>query len=1205
MLGWLKKLKGAKSIQNAAGLPENLVKLLALDFEKLASVKSDLPERVLCYLLDVTDENVLSALRRSNGCGKALDMICHNCSSILDSDRETPRARFFEQAAIPDHEFFLRLAQVYDAASCSSPRSVDGRYLPAWVEVFLLEATRFTPHCFPPRYINTALGADVMERMLVAGGLEPDLLVRTALIPRQDDWGHSVPKLCSVLDGFGDSILRYPNVVHEALNQSDHKQRVYALELLNELRVPGGLFVNAIVDQAVSSSASVRRAAYLTVMRSPDVFVPLLNTKLTSGKPGERAQAARLLYSLLGDQARELLRQRMECETSTRVREEIEAILRSAENNDSNSTPPELALPPLEPVDPIAPLPDSAYSALKAILPAKFGRREFQMVQGLSKRSGSYEECHESRVNVDCREHEQVCKRAMEFVRIPDVRLIHVFRLLVLLGWVWRDRHIPSTTYSFDDCVREFGKFHGCRVSLRDMALVYSAVGLDPDGIGWRRLHGYWHCYVWDADLTWPYFAERPHILQQVLDSQSNILKFEAYEMPEVRRRAFEVLAMFPQIPGQLVAALWDVALGESKTESPLAKKCLENVSDKETVLTQALKNSKQAARAAAATWLAELGATSAVPAIKTALAKEKQDLARVAMMNALETLGVPLDDFLNLEQLTNDAENGLGKGVPSSLDWFPFDQLPAVRWRQNGLEVPSSVVKWWICQHCKLNSPEPGALIIRHCSLLRQEDREALGSFILDAWISQDTKPTYTREQAERLARQQAPQWASYYPNRSADSLFRLCLKSLLDECQGSAIKEKGILALVAACGGSKLVPMAERYVRRWYGLRAAQCKALIRMLGWIEDKSATQLLLAIATRFRTKGIQEEADRCVKALAERNGWTSDELADRTIPTAGFDDGPELLLDYGNRTFTATLDRDHKLVLKNENGEVINSLPESRVSDDAEMVKATKDRMSLVRKELKSVLKVQKQRLYEAMCTQRTWRFEDWDVYLNRHPIARHYCQSLVWVACEDKQAERRFRPLDDGTLTDHGDEEVKLTPDAIVRVAHSLNTPECERAAWLQHYRDYEVAPLFDQFTKPVYSLPENLREESELIDFRGHMIEAFKLRNRALSLGYTRGKAQDKGYFYEYIKRLPGIGLEAIIEFSGNQLPEENVTVALCGLWFRKVFVDNGYWSMRVRHELLGDVPGVLLGECWNDMRIIAGEGTGFDKDWETKVG
>jgi hypothetical protein len=33
------------------------------------------------------------------------------------------------------------------------------------------------------------------------------------------------------------------------------------------------------------------------------------------------------------------------------------------------------------------------------------------------------------------------------------------------------------------------------------------------------------------------------------------------------------------------------------------------------------------------------------------------------------------------------------------------------------------------------------------------------------------------------------------------------------------------------------------------------------------------------------------------------------------------------------------------------------------------------------------------------------------------------------------------------------------------------------------------------------------------------------------------------------------------------------------------------------------LGKVPKVLLSECYHDARIIAGEGTGFDPDWEKK--
>jgi hypothetical protein len=39
-----------------------------------------------------------------------------------------------------------------------------------------------------------------------------------------------------------------------------------------------------------------------------------------------------------------------------------------------------------------------------------------------------------------------------------------------------------------------------------------------------------------------------------------------------------------------------------------------------------------------------------------------------------------------------------------------------------------------------------------------------------------------------------------------------------------------------------------------------------------------------------------------VRELAERKGWTIDELADRTIPSAGFGDDGELELSYGPRS---------------------------------------------------------------------------------------------------------------------------------------------------------------------------------------------------------------------------------------------------------------------------------------------------------------
>jgi hypothetical protein len=116
--------------------------------------------------------------------------------------------------------------------------------------------------------------------------------------------------------------------------------------------------------------------------------------------------------------------------------------------------------------------------------------------------------------------------------------------------------------------------------------------------------------------------------------------------------------------------------------------------------------------------------------------------------------------------------------------------------------------------------------------------------------------------------------------------------------------------------------------------------------------------------------------------------------------------------------------------------------------------------------------------------------------------------------------------------------------------------------------------------------------------------MLEAFKLRGRATKLGYTRGQAQDGGWFLDYHKRFPTLGIEAVLDFTGNSLPEENRTVALTGFHFERV-AGEGEPAFGGHKMSLGEVPAVLLSECWNDVRQIAAEGTGFDPDWEKKCG
>ena len=584
-----------------------------------------------------------------------------------------------------------------------------------------------------------------------------------------------------------------------------------------------------------------------------------------------------------------------------------------------------------------------------------------------------------------------------------------------------------------------------------------------------------------------------------------------------------------------------------------------------------------------------------------------------IAMMDALAKLGVATDAFLNREELLQMSIRDLAKGIPDDLVWFPFDQLPKLHWQDSGANIAPEILRNWIVQNHRRKNPEPGALLRRYCSLIRKEDREALGQFVLDAWIRWDTTPI-SHEEAESLAQSiaqsmlhtgnylagRAGPGVTPRPVKTLEEYYAACLPNMLVRPKGSGIGGKGVLAISAACAGAATGPIVQSYLKQWYGTRAAQCRALLQMLSWVEHPVATQVLLATASRFRTRSIQDEAGRQVQALSERKGWTPDELSDRTIPSAGLDDRGTLVLDYGPRQFIARLDSQLALVFLDSEGNKLKSLPEPRRDDDAEQAALSKKLFSNARKELKGILTMQRDRLYEAMCTQRSWRFSEWDEYLNRHPIVRHFTPCLVWAEMAGESPRQLFRPLSDGSLTDLNDEGVQIAPDAMVRIAHQTMLSESDAQSWSTHLSDYRIVPLFRQFGLYPFKLSEEQAQEATLTDFEGYVVETFKLRGRAAKLGYLRGATQDGGWFYEYRKRFSGIGLEAVIEFTGNRLPEENRKVALKSLSFSQIATGQNA-QMNI---LLGDVPAVLLSECRNDFRAFADDGPGFDPKWPALV-
>ncbi|MFC0682604.1 DUF4132 domain-containing protein [Lysobacter korlensis] len=1243
MLKWIEKFIGGASVEIPEGLPETWTKelstLLAEVDETRKGARSGLRRDMLSYVLHGEPWSVLGEVAQVSNLATRLRLISggsgdrHGAPALYDAFDEVPT------------ETMLRWAKLLVASAGASANGnlaswgfvFEGGI--RWPEALLMHATgRHLNAWYGSPEASDKLSAFGVEQMLIADGLAPSALLVSAFATPISNYGPTQRlSMVTQLRGYADALERHHEVLRPLLLQPVAAQRVHVLGLLAE--VEGRVlerYVDELVELAVSSSKLVRAAAEPLVMRCGMGSVEPLKRAALSGKPDQRLNALRLLHAIgrqLDDAAiRDLAEQTAAADKAPLVQalpNEWRGIAEIADSAPSF----DYTVPRIDWTGGISP---SLQQAIERAWP--------QINQAIEKSNKQWREYHERNLaegrnyplhqaapfedahlrmllqyletdgqaaarkpRYEHRTNWQFAAPAIGTLAAHEamtpVALLKILSFFDLLS-VQNGTLTSVVPSSFNALHRKTG-----RPTLLELSEMLTEMGLDGRTQVMRSYCAGWGDVLaqdWSDEAVWPFFAHcMDRLIQLMNPTQTRDYSFD-------RQGIYRAIATLPTPPAEVVNALFDLALGSGKTDRLPAQKALDNLPGKEVRIISALADGKADVRTVAAQWLGRLRCEQAIPALEKAVSKEKQDVPKGAMLDTLELLGQPVEKYLDRTALEADAAKTLAKGLPKDLEWFPWAALPTVRWNDTGAPVPADVLRWMLVQAVKHKSPEPNAVLRKYCAMFAPRDREAFGQFVLEAWLVEDVRPI-SPDEAMSLAKSTATSthssmasYPKYYkddPNfgKSVEELTAKFLPGFMRQPAGSAIGSKGLLAIAAACAAERAAAPVARYLKEYYGTRAAQGKALIAMLAWIEHPSATQLMLSVGSRFRTKSFQEEATRQAEALAERKGWTLAELADRTMPTAGFDETATLELSYGPRVFTAKLQPDLKVELYNPDGKKIASLPEPRQDDDAELAKDSKKAFSAAKKEIKSVVDLQTSRLYEALCTERDWPYEDWERYLNRHPVVRLLTQRLVWSLVEDDRITATFRPLDDGTLTDNDDNAVTPAAAARVRIAHDSNLPAADVELWQQHLLDYEVTPLFQQFGKGTYTLPADKKSATSVDDFEGHLIEAFALRGRALKLGYTRGAAEDGGWFMTYEKRFPTLGLLAVIEFTGNPLPEQNRTVALLKLSFVSTQDEQSRWNLSGLP--LSQVPAVLLSECYNDMRLIAKDGAGFDPDWQKK--
>jgi len=405
--------------------------------------------------------------------------------------------------------------------------------------------------------------------------------------------------------------------------------------------------------------------------------------------------------------------------------------------------------------------------------------------------------------------------------------------------------------------------------------------------------------------------------------------------------------------------------------------------------------------------------------------------------------------------------------------------------------------------------------------------------------------------------------------------------------------------LNVAGITGDDSIIDRLTMPIPKWcaanQGSRAEWCAHAIALLG---TDRAMQTLDGLIQKYRShrKYVSAAASDAMRTLAEIQGVSEDEMAERIVPDFGFDAQRERLFPAKKgEKITARLTADLKLVWQVGDGKEAGTIPKNLTSADGNVAKDLK-------KFLTQALKSQTLRLERAMIEGRRWEVKVWRERFETHPVFQCFAETLVWGVYDlQGSLKRSFRRYANGILADaDGMLEELEDEQMVIGLVHPLLLDDGLKNAWRAHLRRFKVKPAFPQIDRAIELLDPLHGNRRELKLTEGFEMDASTFRTRALGCGWSIGSTQDGGYIYDCFRKYPGLDLEVYLGLEGfHATSGRDDEIKLATALFAKADPNQKRAYLGVmpgaddpRVLSFGEVPAVVYSEATADLKTIMGE-------------
>ncbi|MBN2534924.1 MAG: hypothetical protein JXB88_18730 [Spirochaetales bacterium] len=270
-------------IKNKAGLTDEAINLLIKDFSCLTPIDSSLLGRILHYLLDGDDPEILAELEVLDIFFKAL-YFAPRLKSI-----ET-RTALFKANHEQSEDFLHRLGKIYHALmNPLNPNHLMPQRLesPSWLEALLLFASSsYTGD------LKTYVELKIVEKILQAAEAGMENMVQYIFLEDPTDFSHcNIIKTFFSLTGFSSSAVHHFEIIRQALAHIDNNTKYRALRNITALSLPVLPLLPEICQCCTASLKKVRMVAIKIIKDYPDQAIPCLKHLITKADPSKKEHA--------------------------------------------------------------------------------------------------------------------------------------------------------------------------------------------------------------------------------------------------------------------------------------------------------------------------------------------------------------------------------------------------------------------------------------------------------------------------------------------------------------------------------------------------------------------------------------------------------------------------------------------------------------------------------------------------------------------------------------------------------------------------------------------------------------------------------------------------------------------------------------------------------------------------------------------------